>query len=226
MNILMIDTSTDTEIVLAVTDDGSAASIQADAPRHSRMLISTIDRVLSVLSLQPADLDMILCGTGPGSFTGLRIGIVTARTFSQVLNVPATAFPSHELYCCRSEYINGDRIIVAFDAKKNRVYGSVFELTEKPLVFNRLFGPGDCSFEIMKGYINDNTYFAGDYFLKNQWTGRKAGLPQEDLCACYARKTAEDAVNGKLDTDYRKLLPLYCRKSDAETARDALTGCP
>jgi len=218
----MLDTSSDTEIVVVVRDGHAAASIQTDAVRHSRNLLLTIDRLLQDMSLRAGDLDLVACGTGPGSFTGLRIGVVTARTFAQTLGISAASFPSHELYCCTSGLIAGDRVMVAFDAKKQRVYGTVYEITAEPYVFKTLMATEDCPFEKMKPLIDERTFFAGDYFTKHHNSGNILPLPEKELCARYAEKIGEEITHEKREGRFDRILPRYCRKSDAEVAKDAL----
>lgn len=215
----MIDTSSDTEIVAAISANRGAASVRTDAVRHSRNLMYTIDRVISQLSLVPGDLNLVLCGNGPGSFTGLRIGVVCARTFAQVLGIGAVAISSHELYCVHPHVQPGDRIVVAFDAKKQRVYATVFERTHTAFGYKTLFDTQDCDPSVYAACIDESTWFAGDYYARHYPEKRLLPAPDEESIIAFVRHKAEEIVRSGQSTEYTKLLPHYCRKADAEVAR-------
>ena len=217
----MLDTATDTEIVGALTDNNAVVSIRSDSVRHSQNLMATIDRVLSEASLPLDKIDLVLCGTGPGSFTGLRIGVVCARTFAQILGIKAASFPSHEIFCCHPFVKKGDRVAVAFDAKKQRVYASVFEFTDYPFGYKIVFPTEDCDPAVIEPFIDETCWLAGDYFSKHTHRTQLLPRPDPEICSRYARSIAESVLRGERETRYEMIAPDYCRKSDAEIARDS-----
>lgn len=99
MNCLIIDCSTRWIICgIHSHSDGivPGAEIRLEAPRESSTrLVSEIATLLRQTGLQP---DCILCALGPGSFTGLRIGVTTARDLSQLWNIPAAGIDTLTLY--------------------------------------------------------------------------------------------------------------------------------
>jgi tRNA threonylcarbamoyl adenosine modification protein YeaZ len=92
---LAVDTSTHLSVVALGSGDGSSVSDVADVGRrHGASLLEQIDRVLADRGLRPSDLSRIVVGTGPGSFTGLRVGLATAKTLAYVTRVPLVGVPS------------------------------------------------------------------------------------------------------------------------------------
>jgi tRNA threonylcarbamoyl adenosine modification protein YeaZ len=88
--ILVIDTATRTGVIGLAGDGGRllAADSWATAHRHGEELLSRLDALLARQNAAPMDLAAIVVGTGPGSFTGLRIGLATAKTLAYGLGVP------------------------------------------------------------------------------------------------------------------------------------------
>ena len=84
MLILAVDTS-GFEGSIAVLDDGrilAERALVAEDGRHAQTLVLQVDRVLRSLQLAPHDIDAVAVSIGPGSFTGLRVGVVFAKTFA------------------------------------------------------------------------------------------------------------------------------------------------
>lgn len=121
--LLAIDTAT-SAISTAVLIDGEvrAQSSVIDPRRHAEVLAPSIDRVLREASLTPADLDAVAVGIGPGPFTGLRVGIVTATTLGWARGIPVHGVCS--LDALAHEYAGGHTgdVVVATDARRKEVY--------------------------------------------------------------------------------------------------------
>jgi tRNA threonylcarbamoyladenosine biosynthesis protein TsaB len=89
VRLLCLDTSTQTARVAVV--DGSGAPVaraEATAERHSAHVLTLCDEVLRASGLRPAELDAIACGAGPGSFTGLRVGLAVAKGLALATGKP------------------------------------------------------------------------------------------------------------------------------------------
>jgi tRNA threonylcarbamoyladenosine biosynthesis protein TsaB len=87
--LLCLDTSTPAARVAVVDGAGVAlARAEATAERHSTHVLKLVDDVLRAVSLRPADLDAIACGAGPGSFTGLRVGLAVAKGLALATDKP------------------------------------------------------------------------------------------------------------------------------------------
>ena len=121
MLLLAIDTST-TAITVAV-HDGSRTLAEAttlDARGHAEHLAPGITRVLAEAGAAPGDLTDIVCGLGPGPFTGLRVGIVTARTLALVTGARLHGLCSLDALAYRAG-VDSD-LLVATDARRKEVY--------------------------------------------------------------------------------------------------------
>jgi tRNA threonylcarbamoyladenosine biosynthesis protein TsaB len=87
--LLCLDTSTTTASVAVVDGTGAAlARAQATAERHSAHVLKLCDEVLRAAGLVPAALDGIACGAGPGSFTGLRVGLAVSKGLALATGKP------------------------------------------------------------------------------------------------------------------------------------------
>jgi len=88
--ILVLDTATSTIVVAAGTRDGQVLEAEAfeGRYRHSQELLPAVDRLLRRVGLRLRDLSAVIVGTGPGAFTGLRVGLATAKTLAHELDVP------------------------------------------------------------------------------------------------------------------------------------------
>ncbi|GAA1540569.1 tRNA (adenosine(37)-N6)-threonylcarbamoyltransferase complex dimerization subunit type 1 TsaB [Nocardioides humi] len=123
--LLAFDTASPT--VTVALHDGSdvvAAATSPQAMRHGEQLAPLIERVLAEAGARPADLTGIAVGVGPGPFTGLRVGLVTARTMAHVLGVPVHGVCSLDalaLEAAASGEVTGD-FLVATDARRKEVY--------------------------------------------------------------------------------------------------------
>jgi len=96
--LLVLDTATNTIVIAAGTPDG--ALLDADAfegrYRHSQELLPAVERLLALAGLRLPDLAGVIVGTGPGAFTGLRVGIATAKTLAHELRVPVVGIATSE----------------------------------------------------------------------------------------------------------------------------------
>ena len=96
--LLALDTATSTIVVAAGGPDG--AMLASDAfegrYRHSQELLPAVERLLASAGLRLADLGGVVVGTGPGAFTGLRVGLATAKTIAHELGVPIVGIRTAE----------------------------------------------------------------------------------------------------------------------------------
>ncbi|MFB9237418.1 tRNA (adenosine(37)-N6)-threonylcarbamoyltransferase complex dimerization subunit type 1 TsaB [Plantactinospora siamensis] len=96
-----------------------------DARAHGELLAPEIEAVLAEVDARPADLRAIVAGTGPGPFTGLRVGLVTAATMGQVLNIPTYGVCS--LDAIGRAAAAGQPVLVASDARRREIYWAVYD---------------------------------------------------------------------------------------------------
>ncbi len=123
---LAIDTST-SAIGVAVLAPGSdpVVGVEVDARAHTEKLAPLVRDTLAAAGATPADLTDIAVGTGPGPFTGLRVGLVTALTLGHALGVPVHGVCSLDALAEQALVALGDvvgEVLVATDARRKEVY--------------------------------------------------------------------------------------------------------
>ena len=101
-----------------------AESTQVDVMRHGELLAPAIERVLAQADIGRGDLTGIAVGVGPGPFTGLRGGLVTARTMGAVLGVPVSGVCTLDVLAAEAQ-VPG-RFVVATDARRKEVYWATY----------------------------------------------------------------------------------------------------
>jgi len=121
--LLALDTATTTIVVAAGRTDGVV--IAADAFegrfRHSQELLPAIDRLLRSTDLRVADLAGVVVGTGPGAFTGLRVGLATAKTLAHELHVPVVGVAPSDALLATSA--GGDVLVLPSGARDRLLIG-------------------------------------------------------------------------------------------------------
>jgi tRNA threonylcarbamoyladenosine biosynthesis protein TsaB len=122
--ILAFDTATPAVTVAVHDDTGVVAHESAvDARRHGELLAPSIARMLSKAGASPAALTAIAVGTGPGPYTGLRVGLVTARAMGSALGIPVDGVCTLDIVAAQARHEAGGRpFLVATDARRREVY--------------------------------------------------------------------------------------------------------
>lgn len=136
MLLLAFDTATPAVTVALLAggtgpEDGTllGASTTVDARRHGELLAPGIAEVLRRGGVDRRQLDAVAVGVGPGPFTGLRVGVMTARTLAAVLDIPCVGVCTLDalaLAAARDGALDG-RFAVATDARRREVYWAVYE---------------------------------------------------------------------------------------------------
>jgi tRNA threonylcarbamoyl adenosine modification protein YeaZ len=133
--LLALDTATPA-VTVAVARDGEtlAEATRQEPRRHGEVLAPMVADVLQAAALDPRSLDALVVGVGPGPFTGLRVGLVTARTLGAVLGMPVLGVCSLDALALASD-IPGP-LLVATDARRREVYWATYDEQR-----DRLTGP-------------------------------------------------------------------------------------
>jgi tRNA threonylcarbamoyladenosine biosynthesis protein TsaB len=126
MNVLALDTSTDRAAVgLSIGTEVHSTLTLAAPGRHGRDLIPQLAVTLRDAGLGPRDVDLIAVGLGPGSYTGLRVGLAAAKTLAYATGVPIIGLDSMEALA-RNAPAKALRISVIADAQRGDVYLAEF----------------------------------------------------------------------------------------------------
>lgn len=126
MKILAVDTSS-AICSVAILENDNLIDINEldDGKTHSENLMPLLDELLKRNSLDVKDIDMIACTVGPGSFTGIRIGVSSIKPIAEVLNIKVASVMSLEALARNVE--NKSTIVSLIDARNNQVYAGIFD---------------------------------------------------------------------------------------------------
>ena len=122
MKILGIDTSSNASSVAVIEDNKLICEYTVNTKTtHSQKLMPMIENMLSMSGINIKEIDAIAICIGPGSFTGLRIGMATAKAISHVNNLPIIGINSLEILAGNMDLCN-KKICSILDAQRNQVY--------------------------------------------------------------------------------------------------------
>lgn len=126
MKILYIDTTTSYLYTGLVVDSHLISEVKEDFGKDlSSVALKKIQEMLTTNQLEPADIDKIIVVNGPGSFTGIRVGITIAKTFAYSLNKNITTITSLEAMALSSKEDTKIKIPL-IDARRGYIYGAIY----------------------------------------------------------------------------------------------------
>ncbi len=130
MFFLAIDTATNSGGVALARNAEVVGALMTKTPlRYSERLIENIEVILERFDLKPLDIDCFVVASGPGSFTGLRIGLATVKAFCQSLHRPGIAVATLEALAYRFRHLSF-RVAPMVDARRQQIYGGLYESRE------------------------------------------------------------------------------------------------
>lgn len=222
MKILSIETSSKVcAVALLENEKLIKEEIIEDENTHSVKLMPLVDKLLNETNTKISDVDLFACDVGPGSFTGIRIGISTIKAFLDVTGKTAVGITSLETLAYNIE--TDDIVCSLVDAKNNNVYcgfykkengiykqiedlrfdniNNIIDLAKtknKKIIF---VGNGSIAYkDVIESEMKNAEFISDD--LRNKLNARNIALA--------ALKKKEEAV------DSNNLKPVYLRKSNAE----------
>lgn len=133
MLILSVETATLSGSV-AIARDGEVLGVVSGDPKvsHSNTLLADIDRLLAETRISLADVDLFAVATGPGSFTGLRIGIATIKALSSTLDRPSVGIPTLEAVALSGGV--SENSVALLPAGRGEVFTQLFSVSEANVV--------------------------------------------------------------------------------------------
>ena len=200
MKYLAFDTSGTYLTTIAKGEKTSVNHIRECTRSHSVILMEEIENRLSDANLTIADIDVVACSVGPGSFTGIRIGVATAKAFAYALSkkvLPVTSFLSLAYNVC--EKVNKLTLI---DARHDNYYACGFN-AENEIVLPPCFLTKEQVIEKMEGFvvISDTGVDGIETVIG-------------DIAKGFQLAVEDNLKNAKEDEE--TLVPLYVKKSQAE----------
>lgn len=212
MKLLIIDTSSQALYVAAADENKDYIFYDKDLKKqHSQTLLYHTDKLLAEANLTLKDFDCYCCAVGPGSFTGIRIGITTARAFAQALDKPVMAVNSLALMAYNVKE-NGALIPVRHAVSEKYYAAAYFDGKE--------IAPADMLEidELKKLYERLKQQYKGARILsEEQIAGIESDIvPQPPNYCGYCR---EKYGKGEILADFRGLVPVYAAVSQAERTK-------
>jgi tRNA threonylcarbamoyladenosine biosynthesis protein TsaB len=222
MKILGIDTSTMIAGVGIVEEDEVLVDLKFDVKiTYSEVLLSTIDLALKTIGFKPENLDGFAVSIGPGSFTGLRIGLATVKGLCFATGKPLASVPSLDALAAQSLFCKY-QVVPLLDAKKNEVYAAFYDTRAGEL--KKESGYFVVDIETLVENIGEESLFVGSGARVYQSElirrlGDKAHFAMDEQSlpsgACVARMGREKISSGQIE-DITSLEPMYIRMSEAE----------
>ncbi len=232
MKILAIETTGPYCSVATINDENDIAVISGNEKmNHLKGVTPMIEAVLDRSGMYLSDLDLIAVSNGPGSYTGIRIGVSTARALSQATGVKLMAVPTLFAFGCQETYEGDEEKIICplFDARRNQVYAGAYrDLVELvpggPYMLDEFLGlAADAA-----GSAEDTVFvFCGDGVLRygdkiEAWAkenGKKIETREVFQSADGVAEFALNTYSSEKLLDHEQLMPQYMRIPEAEYNR-------
>lgn len=222
MKVLALDTASTTGSVALM--DGSrliAETLLNVRATHSERLLDQVQQVLRAGELKLSDLDLLAVVRGPGSFTGLRIGLATAKGLAQAAGLPLVGVSSLQLLAMNLP-LSAMPVCAFLDARKQEVYTGLFQWRgNRPVALEpeRVLPPRQALESLPEEVALVGDAVALYRPLIDEILGSRAQLPadchhQPRAAAAAALAVAEYTADGCFDP--ARLSPVYIRPSDAE----------
>jgi tRNA threonylcarbamoyl adenosine modification protein YeaZ len=210
--VLLLAVDTATPAVTAALHDGNsvvAESSRVDARRHGELLLPAVDRVLAEAGVKLDAVTAVVAGVGPGPYTGLRVGLVTASTFGSALGVPVYGLCTLDGLA----YASGleEPFVVATDARRKEVYWARYESARGRVSEPAVDRPADIAEQVA------GLPAVGAGALLYPETFPDARRPEHVSAGALAALAAEKLAAGD---DFLPPLPLYLRRPDAQVPKN------
>ena len=196
---LFIDTSTDTLTVGLIKNDILLDSSTRSSSEHSKYTMIEIEKLFKSNNIDPKSVDKIMVINGPGSFTGVRIGVTIAKVYAWAMNIEV--IPISTLHAYALSYNGYDYYVPYIDARRGYVYGAIYDKNYKPILDDSYIFYGDLLDKVKS--LNNIAFISNsndDGILANKL----------DIQKIYDYYKDEKGVSCHL------LLPNYLKKTEAE----------
>lgn len=230
MKILALDSTENTAAVALTEDETLIASTVINAGRsHSELLLPAIENIMNASRISYSDIDVFACSSGPGSFTGVRIGVSTIKGLAFGRNAVCIGVSATEALAYN--YVNIDGIICpCMDARRSQLYNAIFRSENgviTRLTEDRSISSSDLALELER--YDEPIYVCGggEHIIRAAAEGNPNLRPTPEilkrqngysvaLCALRQLKVCES----KSDLNDKSISPSYLRPSQAERMRN------
>jgi tRNA threonylcarbamoyladenosine biosynthesis protein TsaB len=220
---LAVDTATEI-LALSLSVNGDAITMTAHMGlRHAETLIPWIKRLFEEAKIKTKDLDLVVCGTGPGSFTGVRIGLATAKGLALGTSSGLVGVSTLDALAWRFRFFDAVTVPV-IDAKKNRIYAAFFSRGDRESDYL------DVSRERLSLLLDEHhrkgrqIILTGPYAqqLASSLEGKTPFTLDADYCMISPSSLLEIGMRVYSETGDQggNVIPLYLRKSEAELQKE------
>jgi tRNA threonylcarbamoyladenosine biosynthesis protein TsaB len=214
--LLALDTATLTAGAAVIADGRIVAAERRRVTTHSESLLALVDETLRAAGLRAAELDAFACGAGPGSFTGLRIGLATVKGICFALGRPLVMVSSLAALAARAP--DGE-VAAVLDAHKDEVYAGRFTVERglpRAAGEERVLAPRALAAELPPGarLVGDGALRYRELFAACAILDEDGAPRPDDL----ARLALEKFSRGEL-ADLASAAPRYIRPSEAELVK-------
>lgn len=225
MRILSLDTSALVAAVAVTEDDRLLGEYMLNHRKtHSQQLIAMIRELLDSLELAPGDMDVFAASTGPGSFTGLRIGVTTIKAMAYATGKPVVSVPTLDAMAYNIP-ISSFTICPVMDARNNQVYTALYDWKDnaQKRITEYLGIPISELVKLIKDrskkviFVGDAAKMHEEYFKHE--LGDDCEIAPGNLQLQRASSVAHIAYLKAMDKDTEScfdMVPYYLRKSQAE----------
>lgn len=232
MKILAIETSTMLGGI-AIMDDlsGLIAEVRLNVKStHSERLMTEIAHVLKQAELKVSDIDVFAIAIGPGSFTGLRIGLSAVKGFSYATGKPIVSVPTLEALAWNFPY-SRHPVCTMLDARKKEVYSALFKWEDGGFIrlIDEVSIKVDRVLEDIKLSSDKRVVFTGEGAILYrdkiiEVMGNKAIFASPEKIVPSPANVASIGIKKAIKGEFSEpvsLVPFYIRRSEAELKRDA-----
>lgn len=215
MFILGIETTGKIGSVAIIDENGRTVNrVTTDSMSHLRELVPMIKELVDELGISLNELDAIAVSVGPGSFTGIRIGLATAKTLAQTLGKKCISVNSLEIFKEKADSDN--KVSVIYNARRGQVYGAIYGndgseiLAPGPYMLDEVLEVAE-EYDDIKWYGDGVIAYADRLSSMNIAEVDEMNQSADMVCRCAYLKLED----GEL-LDFDQLEPEYMRLPEAE----------
>jgi len=227
MKILSIECSAKASSVCLIEDGKIQAEyFQQDVKTHSRTIMPMVETLLKNCEIAVGDIDVLAVSNGPGSFTGIRIGVSVIKGLAFANDTKCCGVSSLEAMAyCVSDVVKHGVVCALMDARRGQYYNALFRIADGKI--ERLCDDRAISYEDLKNELlslNEKCFFVGDgaiacaEYIKDG--GIDIELMPQNMIMQRAYGVGMLAFNKKQYISANELMPIYLRPPQAERERN------